>query len=469
MGILCTAMFIGGLTVAPLHAGEPLASVTIADIPHVKQKPDFCGEACAEMWLRKQQIPVDQDYVFDQSGLDPLLARGCYTKELFVALKRIGFRTGNVFTTIPVRGAEAALQKAFTQMHADLVSGVPSIVCTHFDDQPQTTEHFRLVIGYDQKTDEVLYHDPALDEGANLRMTRSHFLKLWPLKYAPDKLTLVRMRLEPGKLPTNAKSATEFTSADYAQHIMQLRERIPHAGFSVVLQAPFVVIGDEPLETVQERSDQTVKWAVEHLKKDYFAKNPDEIIDIWLFRDAPSYEEYTEKLTSDKPSTPFGFYSPRSKALFMNISTGGGTLVHEIVHPFMASNFPDCPSWFNEGLASLYEQSAERNGKIVGLTNWRLAGLQSAIRDKTVPEFQTLCGTTTNEFYDEDPGTNYAQARYLCHDLQERNLLTKYYHAFVKNVDTDPTGHETLKSILQEEDMAQFKSRWEAAVLKLEF
>jgi len=47
--------------------------------------------------------------------------------------------------------------------------------------------------------------------------------------------------------------------------------------------------------------------------------------------------------------------------------------VHEIVHPFMAANFPDCPAWFNEGLASLYEQSSERDGKIIGLTNWRLA------------------------------------------------------------------------------------------------
>ena len=49
----------------------------------------------------------------------------------------------------------------------------------------------------------------------------------------------------------------------------------------------------------------------------------------------------------------------------MNISTGGGTLVHEIVHPFIQSNFPNCPSWFNEGLGSLYEQCRERNGKIV--------------------------------------------------------------------------------------------------------
>src|SRR4051794_7898570 len=73
-----------------------LKSVLIRDVPHVKQKPDFCGEACAEMYLRKLNVPVDQDYVFDQSGLDPTLGRGCYTRELAQALGRIGFATGQV-------------------------------------------------------------------------------------------------------------------------------------------------------------------------------------------------------------------------------------------------------------------------------------------------------------------------------------------------------------------------------------
>ena len=469
---LVTALMAGHLIAGRslTAAADSLPSVSITGIPHVKQKPDFCGEACAEMWLKKRKATVDQDYVFDQSGLDPLLARGCYTKELATALRKMGFQVGPVFTTVPVAQAEAGLNKAFAQLHADLVKGIPSIVCTHFDDQPGTTEHFRLVIGYDQQTDEILYHDPALDAGADLRMARSMLLKLWPLKYAPDKWTLVRLRLDSSKLPVATAAAQgEFTQADYAQHIMQLKERLPHAGFAIVIQEPFVVIGDEKPKVVKQRSEQTVKWAVDKLKREYFSKDPTEIIDIWLFRDAPSYEEYTEKLTKDKPGTPFGFYSPTDKALFMNISTGGGTLVHEIVHPFIASNFPDCPSWFNEGLASLYEQSAERGGKIVGLTNWRLAGLQEAIGEESVPSFQTLCSTTTNEFYNRDTGTNYSQARYLCYSLQERALLTKYYKAFHKNVDTDPTGYETLKTVLGEDDMADFQKRWEAEVLKLEF
>ncbi len=40
---------------------------------------------------------------------------------------------------------------------------------------PKTTEHFRLIIGYDAKTDEIIYHEPAEDKGAGRRMSRKQF------------------------------------------------------------------------------------------------------------------------------------------------------------------------------------------------------------------------------------------------------------------------------------------------------
>ena len=153
----------------------------------------------------------------------------------------------------------------------------------------------------------------------------------------------------------------------------------------------------------------------------------------------------------------------------MNIGTGGGTLVHEIVHPFMAANFPNCPSWFNEGLASLYEQSAERKGRIVGLTNWRLAGLQQSIRAGQLPSFKTLTHTSSSEFYGEGSGSHYAQARYLMYYLQERGLLRKYYRSFVTQQASDPTGYQTLQQTLGRTDMVAFQREWEAWVLALSF
>ncbi len=255
----------------------------------------------------------------------------------------------------------------------------------------------------------------------------------------------------------------------WTKRLAEVKERLPDKSFTVVREPPFIVIGDESPERVRKRAAGTVRWAVVQLKKRYFANDPDEILEIWLFKDTESYRKHAKGIFGDEPDTPYGYYSARNRALVMNIATGGGTLVHEIVHPFVRANFPDCPDWFNEGLGSLYEQSSERDGGIVGLTNWRLAGLQEAIREGDLPSFQALTATTDGAFYDADPGTNYAQARYLCYYLQEKGLLETFYRAFHAARKEDPTGYATLKKVLGTDDMTAFQEAWEKWVLKLTF
>jgi len=257
-----------------------------------------------------------------------------------------------------------------------------------------------------------------------------------------------------------------FSSADYTRHIEKIKNKIPNENFSIIIEKPFVVIGDESTATLRQLSKHTIRWAVDLLKQDYFEKDPAEIIDIWLFKDGQSYRKYTRSIFNDTQGTPFGYFSREHNALIMNIATGGGTLVHEIVHPFMSANFSECPAWFNEGLASLYEQCRENNGHISGLTNWRLAGLQQDIKANKLPSFEWLTHTTDNEFY---RGDNYGQARYLCYYLQQKQMLVRFYHEFRKNCTQDPSGYETLKKVLGEEDMSGFRKRWENFVLKLTF
>jgi hypothetical protein len=207
--------------------------------------------------------------------------------------------------------------------------------------------------------------------------------------------------------------------------------------------------------------------AVDKLKQEYFSKDPKDILDIWLFKDAASYEYHAQMLFGVRPTTPYGYYSSTHKALVMNISTGGGTLVHEIVHPFIEANFPDCPPWLNEGLGSLYEQSGEVQGRIHGFTNWRLLGLQASIKARQVPSFRTLTGMSVPEFYNYDSGTHYAQSRYLLYYLQQRGLLTKFYREFYAHQKTDPTGYQTLRRVLGNVDMTVFQPKWELYVLGL--
>ncbi|MBI2265283.1 MAG: hypothetical protein HYU64_08945 [Armatimonadetes bacterium] len=261
----------------------------------------------------------------------------------------------------------------------------------------------------------------------------------------------------------------DFVDSDYEQHILRLKNRVSDRVFTFVAQKPFVVIGDEQAPVVRKRATGTVGWAVEKLKAEYFKNDPEDILDIWLFKDGASYRKHAKELFGDSPGTPFGYYSPSHKALIMNIETGGGTLVHEIVHPFMHANFPECPPWFNEGLGSLYEQCGEKNGRIYGTTNWRLEGLKKEIRAGLVPSFETLTSASEDQFYRKDRGTNYGQARYLCYYLQEKGLLTRFYHEFHARRKSDPTGFKTLKGVLNEGDMEAFQRKWEAFVLELHF
>jgi Protein of unknown function (DUF1570) len=262
-----------------------------------------------------------------------------------------------------------------------------------------------------------------------------------------------------------------FTDAAYAEHIKALRARLAKLGLGkleIRIEDPFVVIGEGDAKTLA-RTATTVRWAADILERDFFTKRPSLILDIFLFDTADSYERGVKRLTGDAPGTPYGFYSRADRGLFMNISTGGGTLVHEIVHPYVEADFPSAPAWLNEGLGSLFEQSAERDGHIVGLTNWRLAGLQRAITKNTVPAFKALTAMDATEFYDDATGTNYAQSRYLMFYLQEKNLLRDFYKAFRANASKDPTGYATLVKTLGEQDMAAFKQRWQSFVTKLRF
>jgi len=442
-------------------------SILLEGVPHVRQKPDFCGEACAEMWLKKLGKPWTQDDVYNASGLDPALGRGCYTRELNIALKRIGFATGDAWTQ--VAAVAKALRGPWHDLKVDLAKGVPSIVCMHYDESPDTTEHFRLVLGYDVKTDEIVYHEPAADAGAYRRMKRPLFLSLWPLKYREDRWTVVRLRLDGRRIGTPPKlsKGARFSDADFAQHVRKLKKRLPTNEFTIAVEKPFVVVGDEPAPRVARRAERTVRWAARHLRKSFFDADPDHILDVWLFRDRKSYETHTMTLFKGRPDTPYGYYSSYHRALVMNIATGAGTLVHEMVHPYVEANFPQCPPWLNEGLGSLYEACGEQDGRIMGNVNWRLRRLKVAIRRDDLPSFEELCSMDANEFYGTSKGDSYAQSRYLCLWLQEKGRLRTFWRQFLAARKVDESGYATLTGVIGAKSMAVFKAEWQAWVMRL--
>jgi hypothetical protein len=275
----------------------------------------------------------------------------------------------------------------------------------------------------------------------------------------------------PAKSEPRANQTSGVVPDRYADHVEKLRKRLVNhrlGDAKIRVEDPFVVVSDGTMEEL-EQGLSTVRWAVQHLEADFFAARPTRILDVFLFVGSEGYERGVTSLTGEEPSTPYGFYSRTHNGLFMDISTGGGTLVHEIVHPYVEADFPNAPPWLNEGLGSLFEQSASRDGHIVGLTNWRLRGLQRAIKDKRVPTFKTLTHFGDNEFYGDESGVNYAAARYLMFYLQERGKLRDFYVAFRAARAKDPSGYATLVAALGVEDMTAFEADWRDYVSALTF
>jgi hypothetical protein len=495
-------------------------TVIITSIPHVQQKPDFCGEACVEMYM-KYDLRLDepiysiitQDDVFAASKLNPRLGRGCYAPNLHAALKTLGFKlaannriwqsASTVITnkdkkTVPSLAALNTLTaKCFGELLADLRKGVPSIVCMHYNDKPNTTEHFRMVVGYDAAKDEVLYREPAL---APLkakptgylpyrRMAREAFFKLWPISGGAKKKSLIRFGLTPGKTMLWSQKAvwkklsdgklsapTNPSPADYAQHIIAIKKKYPFLkkGYAIGCEGPFVVVGNTSAAGLNRYLHGTIRWAHKHFRADFFPKNPPKIITVFLLTDKTTYKAVAKAVSGTPPNTPYGYFSPSHNAMVMNILTGGGTLVHEMFHAYGPANDPTMPGWVNEGMGSLYEQCGVRKvaGKeqLIGRTNWRLASLQKHIRAKTTVPFDKLCQSSDNQFYSTAGG--YAQARYLMYYLQQNHKLRAFWATYSKTRKADPTGWAAMKTTLAglgHTDIKKFQTTWEAWCLKLRF
>lgn len=70
-------------------------------------------------------------------------------------------------------------------------------------------------------------------------------------------------------------------------------------------------------------------------------------------------------------------------------------------------------------------------------------------------------------FYSDRSGVHYAQSRYPCYYLQEKELLVKFYQQFRARHKDDPSGFRTLQAVLGENDMDRFQRKWERFVLGL--
>ena len=240
--------------------------------------------------------------------------------------------------------------------------------------------------------------------------------------------------------------------------------------FNYVVSGPFVIAGNGSQSRIERYRDQTVLAAARALHAMYFDAEPADPVLILLFESREPYARLAKKWFDDDDVPHYGFFRRHENVMLMNVGTGTGTLVHELVHALIAPDFPSVPDWFNEGLGSLFEQCSigRDHQTITGLVNWRLPALKQAIRKD---ELRSLVEMIEDErFYDpQHVGVNYAHARYLLMYLQEKGLLTSYYQRFRDNCADDPTGLKTLRDVAAPRGMDALEREWRAWVLTLHF
>ena len=240
------------------------------------------------------------------------------------------------------------------------------------------------------------------------------------------------------------------------------------AGFTVERDGLFVVAGNVPRREFDGIVAHTIRRCSEALWASHFSKKPEYPIVIWLFADDKTYRDGAKRLFGDTNVSHSGYFRPWDQTMVMNVGTGTGTLVHELTHALLKPDFPDCPTWFEEGISSLHEQCSVMPTALKGLVNWRLPALQKAIADGKLVPLTKLVATTTVEFRGANEALHYAEARYLAMYLQEQGLLQRFYKEFRDGVKGDPTGAKTLAAVTGK-GIPELEKEWVAWVKTLRF
>ena len=215
--------------------------------------------------------------------------------------------------------------------------------------------------------------------------------------------------------------------------------------FTCVIEPPFVVFGNYDARQVRQSIDACITGPSKAMWAAYFEKKPDQTITVLLMNDDKSYRYWADKLFDDKDVSHFGYYKPDKRTMVMNISTGGGTLIHELTHALIVYDFPDVPQWFNEGLGSLHEGCRVGQDDIVGVINWRLPALKAAIAAGKLRPLKEM--VTVDDFYGKLRDLNYAQSRYFVMYLQSQGLLKKFYRHYRDYHDGDDAAVKAIETV----------------------
>ena len=217
----------------------------------------------------------------------------------------------------------------------------------------------------------------------------------------------------------------------------------------VVARPPYVLGGNLSEDQLARLHRDVIHPTESALSICYFDTRPDEPITVLLFSDDQAYREAAHRFDARDAAGYYGYYVRAERRVMVNAATGYGTLGHELTHALAHFDCPSLPGWFDEGLAALHEQCdfSEDGLRLVGRPNWRGRILKEELGAGRATPLESL--VSGGNLRPEREAADYAQARYLCLYLQERQLLAHFYRKLRRNVADDPTGLNTLRELLQ--------------------
>jgi len=239
-----------------------------------------------------------------------------------------------------------------------------------------------------------------------------------------------------------------YDNFDYSSAINRYKSSMPQ-NVSITKFRYFAVISNLPPGLTYMLVDNDIRFTIDAMLNTYINVKPDKVTPIFLFEDYDSYKNFSINTFNmdEKDLSPYGFYKISKNVIVIRYVSWKGSLSHEITHALIQNDFPDIPSWFNEGLAALHEKSTYKNGTLVGDFSWRILSIRRAFNENTYTGLEELMTTNDDELYGKKTSFYYAQSRYLLMMLQQKGLLKDYYIYFRDNFETDKTGIKQLEKI----------------------
>ena len=216
----------------------------------------------------------------------------------------------------------------------------------------------------------------------------------------------------------------------------------------IIVRPPYILAGDLSEEELDFHYSETILPTARALQLAYFDAPLDEPITVLLFSSERAYRDAASKIDRRNTTNYYGYYIRTDRRIVLNIGTGKGTLSHELAHALAHFDFPNMPEWFDEGLASIYEEAefTDDDGlHLIGVSNWRLNHLLHAMQKRKLQTLESLI--SSRKIHSERQDVDYAHARYFCLYLQDRGLLPFFYRKFRANIGEDPSGLRTLCEI----------------------